>query len=148
MDPVLLRLVAVALLVAVTVVAGRRWQARDGRVRTSDHHRVDAAHLAAVGLAGARGHRAILLGSPTCAPCETVKGHLSTLAAEHDGFHWSYADAAAHPDLVAAHRVMRVPTLLIVGEDDRLVARTSGVPQLGDLRRVLAGEVDPLVALG
>jgi thiol-disulfide isomerase/thioredoxin len=147
-DPILLRLTAVALVVGVTVLVGRRWQARDGRVRTSDHHRVDGAHLSAVGLDGPEGVRAILLGSPTCSPCETVKGHLTTLASEREDFRWSYADAAEHPDLVAEHRVLRVPTLLIVGEDDRLVARTSGVPRLADLRRVLDGETDALLVAG
>jgi thiol-disulfide isomerase/thioredoxin len=139
-DPILLRAVVVALVVVATLVVGRWWQRRDGAVRTNvdQADRVDPRHLAAVGLDLDRvSAGAVLLGSPTCAPCETVKEMLGTLAAERSGFAWVYADAADHLELAGAHRVLRVPTLLVLGDDGAVVARASGVPRADELRRVL-----------
>jgi hypothetical protein len=138
MDPVVLRLLLVAGLLVAVAAVGRWWSARDGAVRDGAGAHLTDDHLAALGLdlhdvrAGA-----VLLGSPTCAPCTTVKRVLSEVAADRDGFRWVYADAADHLEVVESHRVMRVPTLLIVGEDGRILARTSGVPRADDLHRVL-----------
>lgn len=144
MEPVLLRLMLVLGLLALVAGFGRWWRGRDGRVR-DDRVRaggqrsvIAADHLAAVGLVvPAGGVGAVLLGSPTCTPCTAVKRVLRELQAERDDLAWVYADAADHLELVAAHRVMRVPTLLLVDDAGHVLARTSGVPQLDDLRRVL-----------
>jgi hypothetical protein len=140
MDPMLFRLVAVVGLVAVVAVVGRWWRARDGAVRAGSGTRVDRRHLDAVGLdlAGAQAG-AVLLGSPTCAPCGTVKRLLGELERERDGFRWVYADVADHLEVVDEHRVLRVPTLLVVDRAGRLLARTSGVPRREELRAVLDG---------
>jgi hypothetical protein len=145
MDPMLLRLVAVVGLVAVVAAVGRWWRARDGAVRTGGETRVDRRHLEAVGLdlAGAQAG-AVLLGSPTCAPCGTVKRLLGELAAERDGFRWVYADVADHLEVADEHRVLRVPTLLVVDGEGRLLARTSGVPRREELHAVLDGRSDEL----
>lgn len=139
-DPVLVRALAVVGLLVVVALAGWWWQRRDGAVREVDDagDRLDPRHLEAIGLAlrGA-GTGAVLLGSPTCAPCDAVKGILGELAAERVGFEWVYADAADHLELVGAHRVLRVPTLLVVAGDGEVVARASGVPRAEELRRVL-----------
>jgi thiol-disulfide isomerase/thioredoxin len=141
MDPVLLRALVVLALVAVVTAAGRWWRARDGVLRGGAAARVARHHLAAVGLdlADARAG-AVLLGSPTCAPCATVKRLLGELAAERDDFRWVYADVTEHLEVAEEHRVLRVPTLLVVAADGRLVARTSGVPRPEDLRAVLDGQ--------
>ncbi|MFA9432342.1 thioredoxin family protein [Egicoccus sp. AB-alg2] len=139
MEPVLLRLLLVVGLLAVVGLAGAWWQRRDGRVRGGDGAvTVAGEHLAAVGLdLRAASAGAVLLGSPTCAPCTAVKRVLGDLQAERQDFTWVYADAADHLDLAQAHRVLRVPTLLVVDAEGRLLARTSGVPDADDLRRVL-----------
>lgn len=143
MEPLLLRALLVGVLVVMVVVLGRLWQRRDGRVKAAPQ--VDGPVLAdgdldALGLdlRGA-GAAAVLFGSPTCAPCERVKQVLGELESERDGFRWVYADAAQHLDMTRAHRVMRVPTLLLVEPTGRVLARTSGVPRTDDLRRVLDG---------
>jgi hypothetical protein len=140
MDPMVVRLVVVVGLVAVVAAVGRWWRTRDGAVRAGGEVRVDRRHLAAVGLdlAGAQAG-AVLLGSPTCAPCGTVKRLLGELAAERDGFRWVYADVADHLEVADEHRVLRVPTLLVVDGAGRLLARTSGVPRREELRAVLDG---------
>lgn len=140
-DPVLVRLVLVALGIALVAAVGWWWTRRDGRVRDAggDVH-VAADHLADVGLdvGGARAG-AVLLGSPTCSSCAAVEQLLGDLAADRDDFRWVKVDAADHLDLAQAHRVLRVPTLLVVDADRRLLARTAGVPARDDLAALLDG---------
>ena len=140
MDAILLRLLLVAGLLAVVLAAGWLYRRRDGRVRSDDGARLGGHHLDAVGLDlsdGAAG--AVLLGSPTCTPCDSVKQVLGDIEVERQGFRWVYADAADHLGLADEHKVMRVPTLFMVAADGRIMARTSGVPRHDDLRRVLDG---------
>ena len=142
MDPLLLRALAVATGLIVLTLLGRWWQRRDGRVRIADEGEVLVAdHLDALGL-DLRGASAgaVLLGSPTCAPCVQVKRVLSDLEDERDGFRWVYADAADHLALTAEHRVLRVPTLFVLEPTGRILARTSGVPDGDELRRLLDGD--------
>lgn len=146
MSPLLVRFLSVLVVLAVVTLAGWWWQRRDRRVRhvDGDTARVSADHLTGVGLdldGAAAG--AILLGSPTCAPCVEVERVLADLAASRSGFRWVKIDAADHLDLAAAHRVLRVPTLLVVDGDRRLLARTSGVPTVGDLAAVIDTTAEP-----
>lgn len=137
MSPVLARLVIVVAVIAVSTAAGWWWRRRDGRVREGNGQ-FARHHLAAVGLDAVAGNgAALLLGSPTCAPCVTVKRVLAEVADEHESFRWVYADAADHLDIAEAHHVMRVPTLFVIDRRGRILARTSGVPAKRDLLRVL-----------
>ena len=137
MEPVVLRLVVVLAIIGVSLLAGVVWQARDGRVRDTVGG-FTPAHLAAVGLPRSpRGPVGLLLGSPTCAPCVTVRGLLARVEAERPGFRWVYVDAGDHLAVADAHHGMRVPTLFLVGPGGAILARTSGVPDLDDLREVL-----------
>jgi hypothetical protein len=141
MDPILFRLLLVAGLLAVVLAAGWLYRRRDGRVRSAGEARLGGHHLDAVGLDlsdAAAG--AVLLGSPTCTPCDSVKRVLGDIEVERPGFRWVYADAADHLGLADEHNVMRVPTLFMVAADGRIMARTSGVPRHDDLRRVLDGD--------
>lgn len=142
MDPVVVRLLVVLGLIALVGAAGRWWQARDGRVRDGTGS-FTRDQLRAVGL-DPRGSQAVglLLGSPTCAPCVTVKRVLGELEERRPGFHWVYVDAGDHLDLADAHHVMRVPTLFVLDPRGRILARTSGVPTLEELVAVLDREAD------
>lgn len=141
------RLVIVVAVVAVAALVGLWWQARDGRVRAGGDGRFSPDQLGQVGLdAITRGGGALLLGSPTCAPCVTVRGILGEVADERRDFRWTYVDAADHLDIADAHRVMRVPTLFVLDGRGRILARTSGVPAKHDLLAVLdreAASLDP-----
>lgn len=143
MDPLLVRLLVVAVVIAVAAVAGRWWRTRDGRVRDGGGAAFTRAELDAVGL-DPRGADAValLLGSPTCAPCVTVRRVLTDVASERPGFRWVYVDAADHLALADQHGVRRVPTLFVLDPDGRVLARTSGVPDLADLHRVLDRDGD------
>lgn len=143
MDPI--RLLLVVALLAVVTLAGRWWQARDGRVREArdDDGLFDRDQAEAVGLPADRDSPvALLLGSPTCAPCTTVKRVLGELAADRPDFEWVYVDAADHLDIAEDHHVLRVPTLFVLDPRGRILARTSGVPARRDLERVLDGQGD------
>ncbi len=145
MDPVVLRALGVLALVLVVALVGRWWQRRDGRTRSDaddpglEDHELDALGLDLDGAdAGA-----VLLGSPTCAPCVPVRRVLGQLTAERAGFRWVDVDAADHVDLADRHAVRRVPTVLVVAPSGRLLARASGVPSADDLRGVLDGDRQP-----
>lgn len=151
MDPLVLRLLLVIAGLAVVVAAGAWWQRRDGRLKVTapadaastadtadERHRLTDEQLHAVGLELTEATAgAVLLGSPTCAPCTVVKRILGEVADQRDGFRWVYADAADHLDLAREHRVLRVPTLFVVDGEGHILARTSGVPAQDDLTAVL-----------
>lgn len=143
-----LRLVVVVAVIAAATAFGRWWRSRSGRIREG-RGGFDARVLRGLGLEpdGAEA-LALLLGSPTCAPCVTVKRILAEVADERDRFRWVYADAADHLAIAEEHHVLRVPTLFVLDPDGRVLARTSGVPSKLDLLRVLdrEGDLDPSVA--
>lgn len=133
MDPLLLRVALVALVVLLTTLAGQVWQRRDGRIAVSDRPS-GRDHRVGLGLATDHdGPQAVLFGSATCAPCDTVKGMLREVESTHAGFRWHYVDAADRLDLADEHGVRRVPTLLVLDDRGEIVARSSGVPQPQEL---------------
>jgi thiol-disulfide isomerase/thioredoxin len=145
MSPLVVRLLLVVLLLAAVTLAGWWWNRRDGRVRRveDDAVRVSAHHLTAAGLdLDGADAGAVLLGSPTCSPCVAVERVLAELAASRPGFRWVKVDAADHLALTEEHKVLRVPTLLVLDGERRLLARTSGVPATDDLAAVLDGDDD------
>lgn len=132
MDPMVLRVLLVAVVVLLATLAGRVWQRRDGRVLVRAGSGRD--HRADLGLATDHdGPQAVLFGSATCTPCDTVKGLLREVEAAHDGFRWRYVDAAERLDLADVHGVRRVPTLLVLDGRGEIVARSSGVPRRDEL---------------
>lgn len=138
MDPMLLRAVVVVGLVAAIGLVAAWWRRRDGALRTGDGSRLHPEHLHEVGLDLSRASAgAVLLGSPSCAPCESAKRVLDDLAGERQDFAWVYADAGDHADIATSHRVMRVPTVLVLDGDGRVVARASGVPRHEQLRDMI-----------
>ena len=141
----LVRLLVVLAIVAAVALVGAWWRVRDGRVRTPGDGWFSADQLADVGLGTVpRDGAALLLGSPSCAPCTAVAAILAEVAHARSAFDWVQVDAADHMALVGAHRVRRVPTLFVVDRRGRVLARTSGVPARRDLERVLDREVDSL----
>lgn len=139
---VLVRLLIVLAVIGIAAAVGTWWRRRDGRVRAGDG-RFGPAQLRAVGLEpGTADAFAVLLGSPTCAPCVTVRGVLERVSRRRSGLDWVYVDAADHLDLARAHHVLRVPTLFVLDRRGRILARTSGVPAERDLLRVLDREGD------
>lgn len=141
----MLRVVLVLGVVGGAALLGWWWRARDGRVRQVGDGRFTADQLTRVGLDAIAGAgAAVLLGSPSCPPCTTVRGILREVATERRDFRWSYVDAGEHLALADAHRVMRVPTLFVLDRRGRILARTSGVPAKHDLLAVLDRQTSSL----
>jgi thiol-disulfide isomerase/thioredoxin len=132
--PELTRLLLVAAVMLAATAVGIVATRRDGRVVAVASDRSTNV----LDLNGQGRPRAILFGSASCAPCDTVKTLLREVASEQPDFAWTYVDAAARLDLADAHRVRRVPTLLVLDPDGTVVARTSGVPARDALRAALA----------
>ncbi len=147
MDPPMIRLLVVLALVAAAAVIGAWWRHREGQMQRRRSGRFGPEELATVGLdPGADAPRALLLVSPTCAPCRSVKQVLAEVAQARPDFHWVAVDAADHLDIARTHHVLRVPTLFVVGQGGRILARSSGVPAVRDLLQVVdrtAADVAP-----
>ncbi len=138
MEDVLVRIAVLVAILVATGVSGWWWSRRSGTVREDGDGRFADHELAAVGLDGAGPEvRALLLGSPTCAPCRSVKEVLAEVEAERNGFRWVSVDAAEHLPITREHHVLRVPTLFVIDREGRILARTSGVPATRELLRVV-----------
>ena len=139
MDPVLVRLLWVTAFVVVVLAAGLVLRRRQGRLRDGDAAVLADVHLERLGLdlRGTSG-AAVLVGSPTCGPCVQARRVLGEVAAERTDFRWVYADAEEHPELSREHRVLRVPTVLVVAPSGRIVARSTGVPRSDELHAALS----------
>ena len=138
MEDVLVRAAVVVAILGAAGAFGWWWSRRSGAVREDGDGRFADHELAAVGLDGGGPEvRALLLGSPTCAPCRSVKDVLAEVEAERDGFRWVSVDAAEHLPITREHHVLRVPTLFVIDREGRILARTSGVPATRELLRVV-----------
>lgn len=122
------------LVVVLLVLASSAWWVRarrSGRVRSAGASAppVDADLLGALEAVGGRlGARAtfVQLSSEVCTPCRRTSAILTRLVAETPGVSHVELDAAQHPDLVRALRVLRTPTVLVLDRDGRERGRSSG----------------------
>lgn len=142
MEALVLRVVVVGAVVVATVLAGRWWRHRDGRLQLADDRtdgsgQLSEAELAEAGLDVDAEVRALLLSSPGCRPCRTVRNLLAEVADGRCDVAWQSVDAADHLELTRRHRVLRVPTVLFIDRDGQVLARSSGVPRAADLRALL-----------
>ena len=111
------RLVVVVAVMVVATLAGRVWQSRQGRVRTTGRATADEAG----------GVQALLFTTPTCRTCPHVRSSLAAVEAAHPSFAWREVDAASEPDTARHHRVLRAPTVVFHMPDGTEVARASGI---------------------
>lgn len=132
----LIRVVALAAVVAVAVAAGL-WRRRvDGRVRVAAAGEV----LGTAELRAPLGERATLVQFSTdfCQPCKAARRVLAASAAGTPGVAHVEVDAAVRDDLVRRFGVRRTPTLLVLDRDGRVVRRAAGVPAAAELDAALA----------
>ncbi|MDP9022835.1 MAG: thioredoxin family protein [Actinomycetota bacterium] len=138
MEDLVVRLAVVVAVVGAVALVGAWWRRREGQVRRPAGAGFSRAELHEVGLDDESvAVRGLLLTSPTCAPCRTVKRVLTEVGDARPGFAWVAVDVAHHLDLARRHHVLRVPTLFLVDADGRVLARTSGVPAVRDIARVV-----------
>lgn len=138
------------------LVVAERLRVRAGgrgtpRRRSAADAEVSPEHLAAVGLDLDGTDMGVLLFSGgSCAACVRVKALLDELSPEIDAsgrrLRWVGVDVASHLDLAQTLRVLRVPTLVVLDPNGRVVARTSGGARLEALRAMLDDAVGDQVA--
>ena len=126
-------LIALAALVAVAVIAGLLWRARDGRRRAG----ADAIDLTDLGVTSGR-ISLVQFSTETCARCPQVRRMLQGVAAAHTGVDHVDVDLTHRPDLARRHRVLSTPTTFLIGTDDTLIARFIGAPRRSDIESTLA----------
>ena len=136
-------LVAIAVLLAVTVVAGAliRWQ-QSRPQRHIPHEVVEPQRLGADAL----GEVATLLQFSTelCARCPGVHRTLSDIADGHDGVRHLDIDLTHRPDIAKHFRVLQTPTTLVLDRHGVVQTRFGGTPS----RDVLELELNRLIAEG
>ncbi|WP_019144618.1 thioredoxin family protein [Aeromicrobium massiliense] len=130
---------------AATVVVALLLRRRDGRFAATpapapdtaadERERVDAADLDVP-----LGERATLVqfSSSFCSPCRATRVLLSDVVRSVPGVVHVEVDAESHLDLVRRHRVLRTPTVLVLGPDGEVVQRASGVPRREQVLTALA----------
>ena len=133
----LLRLVVVLALLGVAAAMGAWWRARQGHLRVVDAPtapRVEPSELTALGFdVEATGTTALLLSSPTCSTCVSVRRLLDDLAVTRRDLQWTDVDVTGRPELAERFGVLRLPTVLLLEPDGHLVARASGIPPRDEL---------------
>lgn len=130
------RLALIAALLAATSLALLLARRRDGVFRTTAPApragRTTAparrAVVTAADLGRPLGARATLLqlSAPTCATCPQVARVLAALADERPGLAHVEVDVTDAPGLVRRLGVLRTPTVLLLGPDGAVLARSSG----------------------
>jgi thiol-disulfide isomerase/thioredoxin len=127
--PVLLPAALLVVVLVATAGLGVWWQRRQGVVRTAPRP-VDTGAApfdwAAHGVdLGAR-RTFVQLSAELCAPCRATARVLREVAAAHDDVTHREMDVDDHLDLVRAFGILRTPTVLVLDDRGREVARASG----------------------
>lgn len=132
------------LLIVLAVVAGATglWALvqRHGRGFRPTGPAAPVPALTAADLGGPLGTVAtfVQFSTQACAVCPQVRRTLAEVAAEQPGVRHVEVSAEERLDLVRRHGVMRSPTVLLVGPDGTVRARTSGALSAQDARAELA----------
>lgn len=131
------RLLLVAAVAVLVVVATAVWRRREGRLQEADGRLLPED----LGLPR-RGRRSATIVEFTgagCGPCGPLRERLEAMASEIGDVDVVTIDAGDRLDLAERYDVRRVPTVLIADERLRIRWRASGVPSDPELRLALLG---------
>ncbi len=135
MNPVLVRVLVVAVLLVLACGFGLRRRSRDGRARREGGDlRVHPGELGSP-----LGDRATLLQISTqfCAPCRAARLVLGRVAESTPGVRHVEVDAEEHLGLIRRLTIRRTPTVLVLDGSGVVVSRTVGVPTAEQVRTAL-----------
>ncbi|UUT36701.1 thioredoxin family protein [Microbacterium elymi] len=137
--PLWIAVLAVAVLVAVTLVVGGMLRHRDGRARRVADRTIDVATAET----GPRGERATLVQFSTelCARCPQVRRMLDVIAGERAGVLFTEVDLTRRPDLAKRLHILQTPTVFVLDADGFVHTRFAGVPAA----QAVTGELDRLI---
>jgi thiol-disulfide isomerase/thioredoxin len=98
-----------------------------------------AESLTAADLGAELGERATLVqfSTPFCSYCGPARELLGEVAAEQPGVAVIEIDAAERMDLARRLRILATPTVLVLGPDGTIVARSSGRPRKAAVRQAV-----------
>ncbi len=140
---------ALLAAVAVTLVIGLVWRAREGRVRTAGKTAAGAGVAGSVSDQLPDGLRARLgdldgsgvtllqLSTTFCAPCRHTRILLGDLAGRIEGMRHVEVDLTDHPEWSTPLGVHRTPTTLALDGHGRELFRVGGVPRRAELTAAL-----------
>jgi thiol-disulfide isomerase/thioredoxin len=153
------RILVLAVVLAVATVGGLVWQSRNGRVRTSKQpsHPVeptiaseastppeepDLPELgpvwASIGVEPAQAAVTLVqFSSAFCAPCRATRRILTDVVTQLPDVRHVEVDAESHLDVVRALEVRSTPTTLLVDRSGRVAARAVGAPRKTDVLAAL-----------
>lgn len=121
---------------AVAVVLGLVWRARQGRIRRAAGSPPSGAVLPKAVLAAVGPHDGVtllMLSAPVCARCPQARAMLAALAAGTPALRFAELDLGAHPELAAELGVRSTPVTLAVSRTGRELFRVIGVPRRTEL---------------
>ncbi|RKT51536.1 TlpA family protein disulfide reductase [Saccharothrix australiensis] len=127
---------ALAGAVAVALIVGAVWRARNGRVRRADRP-VELPEPVRELLDPPAPVTLVQLSTAFCAPCRHTRALLADLADRTDGLRHVELDVTDRPDVAAALGVLRTPTTLAVDAAGVELLRVGGVPDRGALLAAL-----------
>jgi thiol-disulfide isomerase/thioredoxin len=133
--------VTLAGVVLLTVLVGLLWRSRQGTVRAPRPAAAAVDWLARLHDAGVEpGPRGtfVQLSAEVCGPCRATARLLAAVAGAEPGVVHAELDVEAHPDLVRAARVLRTPTVVVLDDGGREVARSSGAMKPAQAQAALA----------
>lgn len=146
-------LIALVVALLAATAAGLALRRRSGKVHTvSRTPRALTSEALASGapapealtsavLGTGLGERATLVQFSTefCAYCGPTREVLGEIASSADGVRVVEIDAAERMDLTKRLRVFTTPTVLVLGPDGEIAARSSGRPRRAELARTVQG---------
>ena len=120
-------LIAIATLLAVTVVVGVYLRWRQSRPQRHIPHEVVEPHRLG---ADSLGRTATLLqfSTETCARCPGVHRTLAAIAESHEGVTHLDVDLTHRPDIAKHFHVLQTPTTLVLDRDGVIQTRFGGAP--------------------
>lgn len=141
-------LIALVVALLAATAAGLALRRRSGKVHTvsrtpraltSEAPAPEALTSAVLGTG--LGERATLVQFSTefCAYCGPTREVLGEIASSADGVRVVEIDAAERMDLTKRLRVFTTPTVLVLGPDGEIAARSSGRPRRAELARTVQG---------
>lgn len=117
----LLRLLALAGLVAVMYAGWWLWRRPPARIRTLD--------LPALGVGGPA---VVQFTSPTCGPCKAAAPRLAE-AADRVGVRFAQVDVGERPEVARRYGIRTLPTIVVAGPTGEVVGTWTALPRDGAL---------------
>jgi len=134
---VIVRIIAVAAVLAATGAFSLWWRRREGRM-VEAHGAFDRRDLG-IGFREKPCATVVEFYGEGCAPCVTVEQRLDKIAETVCDLRVIRLDAGDRLDLADRYNVRRVPTIFVTDPDLRILWRASGVPTEDAIINALLG---------